>query len=135
MFNKGVKAIFTAAGGVGVGAIKEAKDRASAGKVAWIVGVDVDQFADGVYDGTKSIIITSAMKKIDQAAYDMIKAEKDGTFPGGQTLTYEAKNNGVGIPEQNPNLSEDVSAKAAEVLKKIQSGEIKVAAEKGDLIK
>jgi basic membrane protein A and related proteins len=75
------------------------------------------------------------MKKIDQAAYDMIKAEKDGTFPGGQTLTYEAKNNGVGIPEQNPNLSEDVSAKAAEVLKKIQSGEIKVAAEKGDLIK
>lgn len=29
----------------------------------------------------------------------------------------------------------NISAKAAEVLKKIQSGEIKVAAEKGNLIK
>ena len=57
MFDNGVKAIFTAAGGVGVGAINEAKTRATAGKEAWIVGVDVDQYADGIYKDDKSIIL------------------------------------------------------------------------------
>lgn len=135
MFDRGVKAIFCAAGGVGVGAINEAKARAKAGKPAWIIGVDVDQYADGIYEGEKSIILTSAMKRIDQAAYDMIKAEKDGKFPGGQTLTFDAKNNGVGIPAKNPNLGDDVKTKVDEIFKQLQSGEIKVAAEKGDLIK
>ena len=137
MFDKGVKAIFAAAGGVGVGAINEAKTRAAAGKEAWIIGVDVDQFADGVYDkdSGKSIILTSAMKKVGQATYDMIKDEKDSKFQGGKTLTFDAKNNGIGIPEKNPNLSDDAAAKAGEALKKIQSGEITVAAEQGNLIK
>lgn len=135
MFDKGVKAIFCAAGGVGIGAITEAKTRVKAGKQVWIIGVDVDQYADGKYEGEKSVILTSAMKKIDTAAFDMIKAEKDGKFPGGQTLVFEAKNNGVGIPAKNPNLSEDTMKKVDEVFKKIQSGEIKVAAEKGSLIK
>lgn len=135
MFDKGVKAIFAAAGGVGVGAINEAKSRAGAGKEAWIVGVDVDQFADGIYSGDKSIILTSAMKRIDNAAHDMVIAEKDGKFPGGQTLVFDAKNNGVGIPEKNPNLSDDTMAKVKEVFGKIQKAEIKVAAEQGSLIK
>lgn len=135
MYDKGVKAIFAAAGGVGVGAINEAKARAKAGKQVWIVGVDVDQYADGVYEGEKSIIITSAMKKIDKSAYDMIKAEKDGKFPGGQTLMFDSKNDGIGIPAKNPNLGDDVVKKVDEVFKKVQSGEIKVAGEKGNLIK
>jgi len=135
MFDKGVKAIFCAAGGVGVGAINEAKTRAKAGKQVWIVGVDVDQYSDGIYEGNKSVIITSAMKRIDQAAYDMIKAEKEGKFPGGQTLIFDAKNNGVGIPENNPNLTDDVVKTVNEIFKKLQNGEIKVSNEKGDLIK
>ncbi|WP_159888245.1 BMP family lipoprotein [Paenibacillus puerhi] len=135
MFDKGVKVVFAAAGGVGVGAINEAKTRANAGKTAWIVGVDVDQFADGVYKDGKSIILTSAMKKIDHAAYDMVKAEKEGKFPGGQTLTFDAKNDGIGIPEKNPNLSDETVAKVKELTAKLKSGEIKVSAEKGSLIK
>ncbi|MCF7953086.1 MAG: BMP family ABC transporter substrate-binding protein, partial [Spirochaetales bacterium] len=55
MYDRGVDAIFAAAGGVGVGAINEAKSRASAGKKVWIIGVDVDQYADGIYSGDKSI--------------------------------------------------------------------------------
>lgn len=135
MFDKGIKAVFCAAGGVGVGAINEAKARAKAGKTAWIVGVDVDQYADGIYEGEKSIILTSAMKCIDQSAFDMIQAETEGKFPGGQTLVLDAKNNGIGIPAKNPNLSEDVTKKVDEIFKKLQSGEIKVAAEQGSLIK
>ena len=133
MYDRGVKVIFVAAGGVGVGAINEAKARAAKG--AWIVGVDVDQYAQGIYSGGKSIILTSAMKRIDTAAYDIIKLEKQGKFPGGQTLVFDAKKDGVGIPAQNPNLSADVSKKVAEVLDQLKAGKITVAAEKGSLLK
>ncbi|WP_123041228.1 BMP family lipoprotein [Cohnella candidum] len=135
MYDRGVKVIFTAAGGVGVGAIKEAITRGDAGKEVWIVGVDVDQYQDGMKKDGKSIVLTSAMKKIDQAAYDMVKAETEGKFPGGQTLTFDSKNDGVGIPAENPNLSQDTVTKVNEVFGKLKSGEIKVAAEQGDLIK
>ncbi len=135
MYDNGVKAIFTAAGGVGVGAINEAKARATAGKEAWIIGVDVDQYAEGIYDGEKSIILTSAMKKVDTAAFDMIKAELDGQFPGGQTLTFDAKTGGVGIPEENPNLSKETQNKVNEVFNQIKDGKITVSDKQGDLIK
>ncbi|WP_199622079.1 BMP family lipoprotein [Paenibacillus alkalitolerans] len=135
MYDRGVKVIFAAAGGVGVGAINEAKTRAEGGNEVWIVGVDVDQYADGIYKDDKSIILTSAMKKIDVAAYDMVIAESKGEFPGGQTLIFDAKNDGVGLPAENPNLSEDAVSKAAEAFEKLKSGEITVAAEQGDLIK
>lgn len=133
MFDKGVKVIFAAAGGVGVGAINEAKARAANG--VWIVGVDSDQYSQGVYEGDKSIILTSAMKRVDQSAYDMIKAELDQKFPGGQTLMFNAANDGVGIPATNPNLNDEATTAVADVFAKLKAGEITVAAEKGDLIK
>jgi len=133
MYDKGVKAIFAAAGGVGVGVINEAKARAAQG--VWVVGVDVDQYSQGEYETGKSIVLTSAMKKIDQAAYDMVKAETEGKFPGGQTLTFDAANDGVGIPATNPNLSDDAAKAAADALAKVKAGDIKVAAEQGTLIK
>jgi basic membrane protein A len=135
MFDRGVKVIFAAAGGVGVGAINETKTRVLAGNEVWMVGVDVDQYASGIYEGDKSVILTSAMKNIDQAAYDMIQAEINGEFPGGQTLTFDAKNNGVGIPDENPNLSDDTQAKVSEVFESIKAGDITVAAEQGNLLK
>ncbi|MGD6834243.1 BMP family lipoprotein [Sutcliffiella halmapala] len=135
MFDRGVDVIFAAAGGVGVGAITEAKNRVQDGENVWMVGVDVDQYEEGVYADGKSVILTSAMKQIDKAAADMIKAEKDGKFPGGETLTFDAKNDGVGLPDENPNLSEDTTTKVDEVFELIKSGEVKVASEQGDLIK
>ncbi len=135
MYDKGVSVIFTAAGGVGVGAINEAKSRAKAGEEVWIVGVDVDQYADGIFDGKKSVILTSAMKRIDIAAYDMIKAELGGTFPGGETLIFNAANDGVSIPAKNPNLDSSVESKVGDIFDMIKSGAIVVAAEQGSLIK
>ncbi|WP_218780388.1 BMP family protein [Bacillus sp. EAC] len=135
MYDRGVKAIFCAAGGVGVGAINESKARAKNGKEAWIIGVDVDQYSEGIYEGDKSTILTSAMKDISKAASDMMKAEKDGKFPGGQTLTFDAKNDGVHLPEKNPNLSDDTLSKVDDVFGKIKSGEIVVSSERGSLLK
>ncbi|HHU50292.1 MAG TPA: BMP family ABC transporter substrate-binding protein [Firmicutes bacterium] len=135
MYDRGVKAIFAAAGGVGVGVINEAKSRVKAGEEVWVVGVDVDQYAEGIYEGEKSVILTSAMKQISTATFDVIKAEKDGEFPGGQILTFDAKNDGIGIPAENPNLSDEVEEQVAEVYEKMKSGEITVADVQGDLIK
>lgn len=133
MYDKGVKVIFAAAGGVGVGVINEAKARAAKG--VWVVGVDVDQFSQGEYETGKSIILTSAMKKVDKSAFDMIKADLDGKFPGGQRLIFDAANDGVGIPETNPNLGDAAVKAALDALAKVKDGSLKVAAEKGDLIK
>ncbi|OQY36312.1 MAG: BMP family ABC transporter substrate-binding protein [Spirochaetaceae bacterium 4572_7] len=135
MYDKGVTAIFCAAGGVGVGAISEAKNRATTGENVWIVGVDVDQYFEGIYGDNKSIILTSAMKRIDNAAFDMVKANLEGKFPGGETLMFNAANNGVGIPELNPNLDDSVVAKVMDIYKELQTGSIVVAAEQGDLVK
>ena len=138
MYDRGVKVIFTAAGGTGVGAITEAKSRAVSGnKSAYIVGVDVDQYADGVYDQATnaSVILTSAMKHIDQAAISMIQAEVAGEFPGGQSLVLSVVNNGVGIPAENPNLSEETMDTVNTVTEAIKNGEITILAENdGSLI-
>lgn len=134
-FERGVKAIFAAAGGVGIGAINEAKTRTQAGTPVWVIGVDSDQYNVGVYEGEKSVILTSALKRVDQAAYDMIKAQLDGKFPGGQTIVMDAKNGGVSIPASNPNLSAEVQTKVGEVTEMLKKGEITVSAVQGDLIK
>jgi basic membrane protein A len=88
-----------------------------------------------IYDGKKSIILTSAMKRIDTAAYDMVKAQLDGTFPGGQTLTFDAANDGVSIPAENPNLDAAVQTKVSEISDMLKSGAIVVSDEQGNLIK
>ena len=75
------------------------------------------------------------MKNIDTATFNIIKDELDGNFPGGQTLMFDAKNDGIGIPAENPNLSKETTDKVAEVFEKIKSGEIVVSDEQGDLIK
>ncbi|MBQ5696031.1 MAG: BMP family protein [Clostridium sp.] len=129
MYDRGVKAIFAAAGGVGTGVITEAKTRVVNGEEVWVIGVDSDQYADGIYEGDKSIILTSAIKKINEAAYQMIEAELNDKFPGGQTLKFDATNDGIGIPAENPNLSDETVAKVNEVLEAIKNGEIEVKTE------
>lgn len=128
MYDRGVDVIFACAGGTGIGVITEAKERMTKGEQAWVIGVDSDQYQDGIYDTTanKSAILTSAIKYVDQASYDMIAAQAQNAFPGGEVITYKVANDGVGLPAENPNLSEDTIATTNEVYNKIKSGEIVV---------
>ena len=135
MYDRGVTVIHAAAGGVGVGVINEAKTRTQAGEKVWVVGVDVDQYAEGIISDGSSIILTSAVKYIDRASFDMIKEELDGTYKGGRSLLLSVKEDGVGIPEKNPNLSPEVQQKVNEIFKKMKSGEIVVSSERGNLFK
>ena len=129
LYDKGVDVIFSAAGAVGTGVIKEARERAGKGENVWVIGVDVDQYDDGIYEGNKSVVLTSAIKKIDEAAYQIIEDEINGEFPGGQVLRFDAKNDAVGIPSENPNLSEDTITKVNEVINAIKADEVEVKTE------
>lgn len=126
MYDAGAYVIYHAAGATGNGLIKEAKDRATNGQDVWAIGVDKDQYADGIYEGEKSVILTSMMKRVDVAAYEVSKLTMEGKFPGGETLVFTLENGGVGIPAENPNLSAEMSAKVAEFEAKVKSGEITV---------
>ncbi len=134
MYDKGVDVVFAAAGGVGVGAINEAKTRAEDGNEVFIVGVDVDQYDEGLLTNGSSVILTSAMKYLGRAAYDQINAYANGEFEGGRTILMDVNANGVGLPGVNPNLSDATVKEVNEVAEMIKAGEIEVPNTKDGLI-
>ncbi len=126
MYDKGVDAVFAAAGGTGVGVINEAKNRRLSGEDVWAIGVDVDQYSVGDMGNGESCVLTSAMKYVDTAAYNEAIKAINGTFKGGVSELLGAAENALGIPADNPNLSDDTEAEVARVMEKIRSGEIVV---------
>lgn len=126
MYDRGVKCIFCAAGGVGNGVITSAKMQVNSGNEVWVIGVDRDQFKDGIYQEGKSVILTSAIKKVDVASYDMIKDLLNGNFKGGQILKFDISNDAVGIPDTNPNLSDDTIKVVKDIYAKLKDGSIVV---------
>lgn len=126
MYDRGVKAIFCAAGSVGNGVITAAKTQVDSGKNVWMIGVDRDQYDDGVYADGKSVVLTSAIKKVDSASYNMVKDALDGKFPGGQTLIFDINEDAVGIPTENPNLSADTMKVVNDIYAKLKDGSITV---------
>lgn len=125
MYDAGVYIIYHAAGGSGNGVIKEAKDRVQNGEDVWVIGVDKDQYSEGVYADGKSVILTSMLKAVYQASYDTSKLVAQDKFQGG-TRVYDLKANGVGIPAVNPNLTDEWVEKIQEFGDRIRSGEVTV---------
>jgi basic membrane protein A len=109
---QGSKVVFQVAGQCGLGALDAAKEKGVQG-----IGVDADQAYLGDH------IMTSALKKVDQAVYDEIKAVQDNTFKGGDNTIFDVKSGGVGIGDTN-----EIGAKYADQVKEIQdkiaSGEL-----------
>ena len=126
-YEAGAAVIYHASGNAGNGVIKEAKERTEAGNPVWVIGVDRDQYADGTYgDGSKSVILTSALKRVDNATYLASKTVLDGTFAGGTVLSYSIMDDGVGYPTENPNLTAEIIAKVDEAVAKLKDGSIVV---------
>lgn len=108
MYGQGVDIIFSCAGGTNDGVLNSAKKVTQSGTPAWVIGVDRDMYEDGKY-GEESVVLTSAIKNVGEAAYKGLKEEFDDTFKGGTEILGYAEQ-GVGVPETNPNLEgkEDV---------------------------
>jgi basic membrane protein A and related proteins len=83
---QGSKVVFQVAGGCGLGALDAAKEQN-----IWGIGVDRDQKSLGRH------ILTSAVKRVDQAVYLTTKSVKDGKFRGGRDAVFNLKNSGVAV--------------------------------------
>ena len=122
MYSEGADVIYHASGLSGAGLFQ-----AAAEKKKYAIGVDSDQYLTASAD-EKPWIITSALKRVDTATYDAIKAVKDGTFKGG-VQNFDLSNDGVGYATSNPTLLTADMVTAMEAAKtKIIAGTIVVPA-------
>ncbi len=95
MFESGSDVIFHAAGGSGEGLFEAAKQFSeSEGTKVWAIGVDSDQYLTA-NESVREHILTSMLRRVDTAVYNIIKAQKDGEFAGKEVINNLA-NDGVG---------------------------------------
>lgn len=126
-FDSGVYVIYSAAGGTGNGTIAQAKEYRSQGKNVWAIGVDSDQFEEGVYTTGKSAVLTSMLKRVETATLQGLKAVESKTFKPG-VVVLDMKADGIGFSEKNPELGAAIVAKVNAIKKDIINGKIKVYA-------
>ncbi|PUF89023.1 MULTISPECIES: BMP family protein [unclassified Geobacillus] len=131
MYASGVDVIYHAAGGTGNGLFSEAKDlkKKDPNREIWVIGVDKDQSPEGVVKvggKTYNVTLTSMVKRVDVAVYDLAKRAKDGDFSGGKTLEYGLQEDGVGIAPTQDNIKPEVLKAVDEWKQKIIKGEVKV---------
>lgn len=115
MYKNGADIVFHAAGGVGDGVIEAAKEQNK-----YAIGVDRDQ-----HDLAPENVITSAMKRVDNAIYNLTETLVKGEYPGGSNVIYGLKEKAVGIaPTSYKLVPKEVLDEVEGVKEKIISGEI-----------
>ena len=118
---KGADVIFHAAGGTGLGVIDGCKEAG-----IWAIGVDSDQSSIA-----PETILTSAMKRVDNAVYDVAKATVEGTVEPG-VKTYTLADAGVDLAPTTDNIDPAVLAEVQDVKQQIVDGKITVPSNKAD---
>lgn len=115
---RGADIVYHAAGGTGSGVID-----AAVANGFYAIGVDSDQ--DYMAPGT---VLTSMVKRVDLAVYEVIKSVVDGTLEGG-VRSFGIQDGGVGTSEftyTKDLIPQSVLEAIEEAKGKIISGEIKV---------
>jgi basic membrane protein A len=122
LFSKGADIVYHAAGRAGLGVI-----RAAAEQNRLAIGVDSDQ--DHIAPGH---VLTSMIKRVDEAVYRTIKDVQRGAFTPGRRV-YDLKANGVGLSEfryTRERIGEANLARVRDVQDAIVRGEIAVPADR-----
>ena len=118
MFQQGADVVYHAAGGSGSGVFT-----AAAAAKGLAIGVDSDQYLTAAAD-VKDVIITSMLKRVDVAVYDMIESAVDES-PLTGVVTFDLAKEGVGYSLSNPAV-EPYTAKTDEYATQIKDGDITV---------
>jgi basic membrane protein A len=125
--SQGADVIFTAAGNSGLGAFdaveQYGKNQQTDEANKFVIGVDSNQ--NGVKPG---FVLTSMVKRVDIAVYDVVKEVLGGNFKGGFHV-FGLDKDGVAYAMDNFNESlipKEIRQKVEESKAKIISGEIKV---------
>ena len=109
----GADIVFQAAGATGLGVIEACQEAG-----VYAIGVDSDQSSIA-----PNTVLTSAMKRVDNAVYEAVQELIDGTLEGG-VKTFDLAAGGVDIAPSQDLISEDVIAAVDEVKEKIISGDV-----------
>lgn len=120
MYDNGADIVYHAAGKSGLGLFQAVAER---GEGFWAIGVDSDQY-NTVEDDQKQHILTSMLKRVDTAVYDVIAEVADDQFTAGNK-TYDLAAEGVGYSTSG-GFVDDISGEIDGYAEKIKSGEIKV---------
>jgi len=112
---EGSDIVFQVAGGCGLGALDAAQQEG-----VWGIGVDADQAFLGEH------VLTSALKRVDEAVFQTIQAVADGSFTGGDVTLFGLAEDGVGLGEFSPNAPQEAIDEALAQVDGIVSGEIEV---------
>lgn len=128
MYANGADIIFQAAGESGNGVFSEAKDLVANDPSLniWVVGVDMDQEAEGVIeiDGEeRHLTLTSTLKQVGESVKLFIEKTQESGFEAGNTV-YGLADGGVGITDGN--MSEESLALVKEYSEKIVAGEVEI---------
>jgi basic membrane protein A len=78
-------------------------------------------------DAAPGLVLTSMVKLVDNAVYEVARQVKDGTFQGGRPLILGLASKGVDYvynEKNKPLIPDDVRAKVEDLRAKIISGEI-----------
>ena len=118
---EGADVIYHASGGTGAGVIATAAD-----KKIYAIGVDSDQSLTASPEEQKWIL-TSMLKRVDNAVQKTIANYVDGSFKGG-IQTFGLKEGGIDYAQNqyNKELLGDIPTTLDELKQKIIDGEIKV---------
>ena len=117
-FDRGVDVVFAVAGGSGLGTLQTAKEKGKLG-----IGVDSNQ--NSLYPGT---ILTSMVKRVDNAVYDSFMQMKAGTWKAGVSAKG-LKEGGVdwALDENNRKLiTPEIEKRVTGARKDIIDGKVKV---------
>ncbi|PTH87983.1 BMP family ABC transporter substrate-binding protein [Streptomyces sp. A244] len=114
--------VYAAAGLSGQGVIE-----AAATNKVWAIGVDSDQYQQEALAKYKDSILTSAMKDVAKAVYNLAKSVEDGK-PETGIVRGDLKTGEVSLSNSNPKFADDAELQEAikTAKEKIISGEIKV---------
>lgn len=136
MYNSDIDVIYHAAGGTGNGVFAQAKDikQSDPDREIWVIGVDRDQHEEGLYDGDKSVTLTSMVKRVDISVQEVTNSAKDGEFPGGEIIVFGLEDDGVSVADTNEDaFTDDIQSAVEEWEEKIKSGEQEVPISRDEL--
>jgi basic membrane protein A len=95
MYSEGADIIYAAAGLSGSGMFQAAAESSkTTGTKVWGIGVDSDQYLT-VDPAVQEYVLTSMLKRVDVAVYDVTKSVVEGTFQAGEKR-YDLSVDGVG---------------------------------------